>query len=353
MEPHLYLRRGKKEVLLVRYFDQFHFISLDHRMHSQVKAWFLAQPRTVEEMNRRQLSRSSVDLKDIRGVAVGGLGRGQVVQFYLKEGKRRYELYEDCEEITLSALFHGLESFTPPKQQIAWQDWRLARQTPELRKKLWFLGGTANVFGMLSGWITMSSGYRWPWLNAMCLLCLAGALILYFCYPAYFTILEGRRRYGDKKSVFGLYPVVILVPVMLIGAAMARCHVFGWWKAWLIGAVAVIALTILLWKFAPEFRDPGEFIGFVLVGTIFSAGPVLAVNYLLDFAPVQEIRTEVVDSDISSGRGGTSYYLYVDLTGEEIKLPVPRSTYEEYQVGDRVTVDMHNGALGIPYAEIE
>lgn len=353
MEAHLFLRRGKKEVLLVRYYDQLHFITLDHRMHYQVREWFLAQPRTIEEMNKKQLSRSSVALKDVRGVAMGGLGRGQVVQFYLKDGKRRYEVYEDTDNKTVSALFHGLESFTPPKQQIAWQDWRLAQQTPQLRKKLWFLGGATNVLGILSGWFTMAAGYTWPWLNVLCLLCFAGALLLYFRYPAYFTILEGRRRYGDKKSVFGLYPVVILVPVMLIGAALARYHVFGWWKAWCIGAVVVMALAVLLWKFAPEFRDPGEFIGFILVGTILSAGPVLAVNFLLDTAPAREIRTEVVDSDQSSGRGGTSYYLYVELEGEEIKLPVTRNIYEENLTGGRVTVEYHTGALGIPYAEIE
>ena len=31
MEPHLFLTRGKKRLLLVRYFDKFHFIELNHR----------------------------------------------------------------------------------------------------------------------------------------------------------------------------------------------------------------------------------------------------------------------------------------------------------------------------------
>lgn len=353
MEPHLYLTRGKKRILLVRYFDQLHFITLDHRMYYQVRDWFLAQPRTVEEMNKKQLSRSTLDLKDIRGVAAGGTGRGQVVQFYLKDGKRRYELYEDTDTATMSFLFARLESFTPPKQQIAWQDWRLMQQIPELRKKLWFLGGTTNVLGLLSGWFAVAAGYTWPWLNGLCLLCIVLAIALYFRYPAYFTILEGRRKNGEKKSAFGLYPVVILAPVMLIGSALAQYHVFGWWKAWAIGAVAVIILAILLWKFAPEFRDPGEFIGFILLGTLLSAGPVLTVNFLLDTDPAQEIRTTVVDSDQSSGRGGTRYYLYVELDGERIEVPVRKSTFEDNPVGDRVTVEYHPGALRIPYAEID
>lgn len=352
MEPHLYLTRGKKRILLVRYFEQLHFITLDHRMHYEVRDWFLAQPRTVEEMNKRQLSRSSLDLKDIRGVAVGGMGRGQVVQFYLNEGKRRYELYEDCDAETLSALFHGLESFTPPKQQLAWQDWRLTQQTPEMRKILWFFGGVVNVIGLLSGWFTMYSGYHWPWLNALCLLCFAGALMLYFRYPAYFTILGDRRKYGERKSVFGLYPVVVLVPVTQIAAALSNYHVFGWWKAWVIGAVAVIALAVLLRKFAREFRDPGEFIGFVLMGAILSAGPVLAVNVLLDYAPVSIVCGEIVDAEKTSGRGGDYHYLYVNLEGEVIKLPVGENIYEANTVGDLAAVELHEGALGIPFAEI-
>lgn len=353
VEPHLYLARGKKRILLVRYYDQLHFITLDHRMHYQVRDWFLAQPRTVEEMNKRQLSRSTLELKDIRGVAAGGTGRGHVVQFYLKEGKRRYELHEDSTQETLSFLFAGLESFTPPKQQVAWQDWRLANQTPEMRKKLWFMGVVLNVAGVGSGWMTMYSGYRLPWLNWLCLICFVSAFVLYFRYPAYFAIAEGRRKYGQKRSVFGLYPILLFAPALLATAALANFHVFGWWKAWVLGAVAVILLAVLLWKFAPEFRDPGEYIGFILVGTLLSCGPILAINVLLDAAPAREIRTTVVDSDYSSGRSGASYYLYVELEGEKIILPVDRLTYEANAIGDRVSVDLHGGALGIPYAEIE
>ena len=353
MEPHLYLRRGKKRILLVRYFEQLHFITLDHRMHNQVRDWFLAQPRTLEEMNKKQLSRSTVELSAIRGIAVGGLGRGQVVQFYLKEGKRRYELYEDCDQETLSFLFHGLDSFTPPKQQVAWQDWRLAQQEPGKRKILWSLGGAVNVIGMLSGWVTMGSGYRWPWLNWLCLLCFISAFILYFRFPAYFTILDSRRKYGEKRAAFGLFPVIIFTPLMMTAAALGNYHVFSWYKAWGIGALIVAGLAILLWKLAPEFRDPGEFIGFLLVGTLISCGPVLAVNFLLDTAPAQVVYAVVADSSVSSGKGGTHYYLFADMDGQEAKLPVSKNTYEENSTGSTIAVQYHEGALGIPYAQIE
>ena len=116
MEPHLFLKRGKKRILLVRYYERLYFVTLDHRMHLKARAWFLEQPRTDAEMDERNLIRTDMALKDIRGVAVGGTGRGHVIQFHLKEGKRRYELDEDCTVTDLEILFHGLEFFSPPKQ---------------------------------------------------------------------------------------------------------------------------------------------------------------------------------------------------------------------------------------------
>lgn len=87
MEPHLYLTRGKKRILLVRYFDKLYFVNLDHRLNYKVRPWFLEKTRTEAEMDEKGLVRTSIDLKDIRGVAAGGTGWGHVVQFYLKDGK--------------------------------------------------------------------------------------------------------------------------------------------------------------------------------------------------------------------------------------------------------------------------
>ena len=46
MEPHLYLSRGKKRILLVRYFGKLHFVELDHRLNYKVRPWFLEKPLT-------------------------------------------------------------------------------------------------------------------------------------------------------------------------------------------------------------------------------------------------------------------------------------------------------------------
>lgn len=353
MEPHLYLNRGKKNILLVRYFDKFHFIELNHQMHRQARNWLLACPRTEEEMDLRHVTRVTVAVKYVRGVAAGGTGRGHVVQFYLTEGKRRYELKEDCDLADMSALFQGLESFDPPKQQSSWQDPRLAQQDPKRRNILWNIGAFLNTVSFISGSLVFAGGFRVRWIGIVCLLCIPAAVVMYCLYPVYFTTYEEKRRYGQKKSVMVLYALV-MSPVGLLLGAMFHCCVLNWVKAWLIGGVAAIVLTLLLWKLVPDFRTPGKLIPFLLLGILLSAGPVLAVNTLLDTTPVRVIEETVVDTAYADNRRGRdSYYLIVDLDGSEKRIPVDETVYESTRVGDSVRLKIHDGALGIPYAELE
>lgn len=351
MEPHLYLKRGKKNILLVRYFDKFQFVELDHQMHYQARKWLLACPRTEEEMDLRHISRVTIAVKYVRGVAAGGTGRGQVVQFYLKDGKFRYELKEDTDEPTLSALFHGLESFTAPQQNSNWQDARLAKQEPRRRNILWSIGAAVNAVGFVAASLVFAGGFRVPWFSGLCLLCILASLVLYCLFPAYFTTYEGKRGYGQKRSAMMLYGMVFAPAGLLAGALVHSC-IFDWLKAWLIGAVAVIGLTVLLWKLVPDFRDAGKVIPFLLLGILVSAGPVLAVNELLDTAPVSELRTEVVDTNYVNSRGGDSYYLIVNLDDRERSISVSEELFESIQVGDTIALEIHQGALGIPYAEM-
>lgn len=352
MEPHIYLKRGKKSILLVRYFDKFHFIELDHQMHRHARKWLLACPRNEEEMDRWHISRSTIAAKYVRGVAAGGTGRGQVVQFYLQDGKRRYELERDCDLADMSALFDGLDSFEPPKLQSNWQDPRLAKQDPKLRSILWGIGAALNTVSFITGSMVFAGGFRVPWISAICLLCIPAAVVLYCLFPIYFTTYEGKRGYGKKRSVMMLYTLVIAPAGLLLGA-MVHCCIFAWWKAWVIGAGAVIALAVMLWKLVPDFRDAGKLIPFLLLGILLSAGPVLAVNDLLDTAPVSEIRSQVVDTDyVDSTRGQDTYYLIVNLEGREKRIPVDEEVFENTQAGDSVRVQLHGGALGIPYAEL-
>lgn len=353
MEPHLYLKRGKKSILLVRYFDKFHFIERNHQMHHQARKWLLACPRTEEEMDRWHINRSTVAVKYVRGVAAGGTGRGQVVQFYLKEGKKRYELSEDCDLSDMSALFAGLESFEPPKKDSNWHDPRLAKQDPFLRNYLWLLSWMLNLTAIATGIPIWAVGYEIPWICWISLLCILVSLLLYGFFPDYFTIFSEKRKYGQKKGVRSLVAPLVCPLGMILGA-MYNYAWFNWWRAWIIGAAGVAVLALVLYLVAPGFKACDKVIAVVVVGLLLGGGPALMLNNLLETVPAQNVHTEVVDKNkYHSSKGGEYYDLIVILNGKEAEIPVGGELYRETEIGEIVTVEYHEGAFGIPCVQIK
>ena len=352
MEPHLYLNRGKKRVLLVRYFDKLHFVNLDHRMSYKVRPWFLEKPRTEEEMDEKGLIRESIPLKNIRGVAAGGTGRGMVVQFYLKEGKKRYELSKDCDLSDMSALFDGLESFDPPKKDSNWHDPRLAKQDPRRRNILWAVGWLLNLTAVVTGVFIWALGYEIPWLCWISLLCIPASLLLYGFFPDYYNIFSEKRKYGQKKGVRSLIAPLVCPLGMILGA-MFNYTWFGWWRGWLFGAVAVAALAAILYFLTSVFRSWDQILGVAVLGLLLSIGPALTLNVIAETVPAQNIRTEVVDKESHhSNKGGDYYELIVMLDGGRTGIPVGGETYRTTEIGEIVTVEVHGGAFQIGFAVI-
>lgn len=352
MEPHLYLSRGKKRILLVRYFGKLHFVELDHRLNYKVRPWFLEKPRTEAEMDEKGLVRMSIDLKEIRGVAAGGTGRGMVVQFYLKEGKKRYELTKDCDLADMSDLFAGLESFDPPQKDSNWHDPRLAKQNPKKRAILWTVGWLLNLTAIVTGTFLWVVGYEIPLLCWISLLCIPASLLLYGFFPDYFTIFSEKQKYGQKKGVRSLVAPVVCPLGMLLGA-MFNYTWFHWWRAWIFGAAGVVILAVILYWFAPAFKAGDKIFAVVLVGLLLSGGPVLAMDSLFEADTPQQIQTQVLEKQHHvNSKGGDYYDLVVVLKGIETEIPVDGDTYREKEIGEIVTVEYHEGAFDIPYARI-
>ena len=353
MEPHLYLNRGKKRVLLVRYFDKLHFVTLDHRMNYKVRPWFLEEPRTEEEMAEKGLVRESIPLKSIRGVAAGGTGRGMVVQFYLKEGKRRFELSKDCDLSDMGALFEGLESFDPPKKDSNWHDPRLAKQNPKQRNILWAVGWLLNLTAIITGVFIWTVGYEIPWLCWISLLCIPVSLLLYGFFPDYYNIFSEKPKYGQKKGVRSLVAPLVCPMGMILGA-MFNYTWFGWWKGWLFGAVGVAALAAILYFLTPVFRTWDQILAMAVLGLLLSIGPALMLNVIAETVPARNIRTEVVGKESHySTKGGDYFELIVMLDGEKTGIPVGGETYRTTKIGEIVIVEYHEGTFDIPYAKIQ
>ncbi len=349
MEPYLILLRGEKTFLLTRSDSRLHIITVDRRMTEEVKNWLLYAPRTVEEMNQRQLRRFSMELSKLRGVCVGGLEAGNVVQFYLPEGKKRYQLAEDTGQATVDTLFSGLDWFKAPKFQTT-EDWRLKHQDRTLRDKIFLVGDFVNFGGLVYSLLLLLIGFQVRWLGILMLLWVGVALALYALFPAYYSIFENPRN-TKKQSAQSLNYILLMGPMALEYGAFQAGKIFGWWRALLIGIPIVIALAVLYWKRCPDFYDMKRLVCFLLVGALLCGGPVLGTNILLDYGPAESIHTEILELEkVNGGRAADRYYIHVLLDGEEVSIPITRQQFQQLETGERVEIELHDGFLGIPYA---
>ncbi|MBR1810809.1 MAG: hypothetical protein IJ766_04045 [Clostridia bacterium] len=72
------------------------------------------------------------------------------------------------------------------------------------------------------------------------------------------------------------------------------------------------------------------------------------LNYALDRSDPTAYQTVVADKHSSGGRS-PSYYLSAEVNGEERAFDVGLTTYDEYEVGDEMTVVLYEGAFHDPY----
>lgn len=139
---------------------------------------------------------------------------------------------------------------------------------------------------------------------------------------------------------------------MILGA-MNNYAWFEWWRGWLFGAAGVAALATILYLLTPVFRAWDQILAVAILGLLLSIGPVLMLNSLLETDTAQYIHTEVLDKESHhSTKGGDYYELIVMLDGKTAEIPVGGETYRNTEIGDIVTAEYHEGAFGIPFAQI-
>lgn len=126
-----------------------------------------------------------------------------------------------------------------------------------------------------------------------------------------------------------------------------------WAPALLISAV----LFFLLYRlgFNASVQQAGsQFFMMAIVALPFGFGSIIHLNGALDKAPQQVYTAPVLDHYVSHGKS-TSYHLDLGPWGprtEAREVQVSRSLYDEVNVGDTVTVILHEGRLGIPWYQV-
>jgi len=82
---------------------------------------------------------------------------------------------------------------------------------------------------------------------------------------------------------------------------------------------------------------------------------LLDLNSWFDYSPVEPHVEVVIGKYVTYGKGGNNAYFKVSswrphVESDEIYV-ADRSVYDSFQVGDRITINKHRGALRIPWIE--
>ena len=78
------------------------------------------------------------------------------------------------------------------------------------------------------------------------------------------------------------------------------------------------------------------------------------INYAFDTVYETKEYYEVVNKGKThSSKGGTGYYIIVNIEDEEFRMKVEKVVYFEYEIGDNILLYKYNGALGYSYYEYQ
>jgi hypothetical protein len=159
---------------------------------------------------------------------------------------------------------------------------------------------------------------------------------------------------------FTVSPVFVFIPVGGLLAAMAAISSYRPVDRWPIlwPSLGVFFAAVILISHVRQKAIRGEDISSFFPVTYWLAfapailGLGLWMNGALDHSPPDSHQQVVTRKFVSHGRHGTSYW--VEITSwrpqrSTEKLSVPYRQYVQLQVNDPIIVDLHRGALGIPW----
>ena len=176
---------------------------------------------------------------------------------------------------------------------------------------------------------------------------------MYYLFPNEVSI-------GESKSI-AHGRVMILMGVLFSGIipffrTEADFNFLQEGRYYLIASVLALLSVIQAIISSPETRiRKGQLLLIGFVSFYYFAGALGQVNYLLDQTPPQESQAVVTKMAVHTAAKSRTHYVLDVVTNQEktYSLDVARQFYNETEVGETVEVLVYEGALGIPYAEIE
>ena len=268
--------------------------------------------------------------------------------------KRRYYL-STIESAGGAALEQLLREQAPKDVVDEKKQKRRYIPSPQLKRKRVlervYLGICAVTLLVDVAWMFLDVPYRlFAWIAILPTPLL---LLLYYLFPNEVSIGESKAiAHGRVMILMGLLGSGI-VPFF---RTEADFNFLQEGRYYLIVLVLVVLLVLQAILTSPETRiRKSQLIIIGFVSFYYFAGALGQVNLLLDQTPPQESQAVVTKMAVHTGSKSRTHYVLDVVTNQEkaYSLEVASSFYQETEVGETVEVLVYDGALNIPYAEIQ
>ena len=187
--------------------------------------------------------------------------------------------------------------------------------------------------------------------KTMLVLSLAVIFITYSIYIIYYPYIyvDTISKKGQKQSL--QLPFFAAAIAMLINLSLTQLYNYNFNASLQITAVTMLVLIgVFMIK---SIRNPipqrlTRKLSVICAIFIMAFSSTFTINFLLTFEPARHETIRVSDKSISSGKT-RDYYLYGQWNGKEEQFSVPRSVYQESEIGDQKKVCIRRSMFGFEY----
>lgn len=187
--------------------------------------------------------------------------------------------------------------------------------------------------------------------KTMLVLSLAVIFITYSIYIIYYPYIyvDTISKKGQKQSL--QLPFFAAAIAMLINLSLTQLYNYNFNASLQITAVTMLVLIgVFMIK---SIRNPipqrlTRKLSVICAIFIMAFSSAFTINFLLTFEPARHETIRVSDKSISSGKT-RDYYLYGQWNGKEEQFSVPRSVYQESEIGDQKKVCIRRSMFGLEY----
>ncbi len=297
----------------------------------------------------------SATLDEIEGYRTISTRNGSYLQLQLKQGRGTLTIPHsfDTDE-DFSAWLHRLTDLDEQSRQAILNQ---IEQNPELGstpdERLAGLS-TARTWNIavsaVAGAALVLLLFGGPPLHALCsvVLILAPALAIFLAHrqPLLYTLFKPRR---DPRT-----DITFAFVIGSFGLLFAANNTHFVTLRPLLPWMALIAISVLLacarfLEGNPQFL--GSALALLMISSLYGFGVITQLDFLPGQAPPQSFTAQVTGQHSSHGRS-TTYYLDLDPWGpieSRNSISVPWSVYNSTQPGDWICIELHPGALHVPW----